>query len=78
MSARARIAAGEVSEQEIERALGLAAYIVARHGAVYAPIFDFLEAELVKARAEGGDPIARARRYLALHSVEGAVVKAIR
>ncbi len=77
MGARARIAAGSVSEEEIERALALVAYIVARHGAAYAPIFDFLEVELTKAQAKS-DPVARARRYLALHSVEGSTLKAIR
>ncbi|WP_409562638.1 hypothetical protein [Hyphomicrobium sp. MC8b] len=50
----------------IERALVLAAYIVLRHGDVYAPYINRLEKELAAARAD--DPAARARRILEDHA----------
>ena len=61
---------GEVTEERLERGVAMAAWIVARHGPVYAPIFERLERELAELRARE-DPVARARRYLAAHSFEG-------
>lgn len=46
----------------LERALVLAAYVVLRHGDVYAPYLDRLEKELEAARAD--DPAARAKAVL--------------
>lgn len=57
-----------VLEDEIARALTLAAYIVTRHGPVYAPIFEFLEQELARVRAME-DPVERAQRHLASATV---------
>jgi len=48
--------------ERIERALTLAAYVVVRHGPVYAPLLDRLEWELDAARLN--DPTERARRIL--------------
>lgn len=56
-------------EEELERAAAMMAYIVVRHGPRYAPIFDFLATELEKMRADGDDPVERARRYLQNHSL---------
>ena len=61
--------------EELERALALAAYIVLRHGAVYAPYIDRLERELEAARRN--DPAARAQRILETYTVDGGR-KAIR
>ncbi len=58
-----------VREEELERAAAMMAYIVVRHGPRYAPIFDFLATELERMRADGGDPVERARRYLQNHSL---------
>jgi hypothetical protein len=54
--------------EELERALALAAYIVLRHGPIYAPYIDRLERELENARA---------KRILQTYTVEGGR-KAIR
>lgn len=56
-------------KEELERAAAMMAYIVVRHGPRYAPIFDFLATELEKMRADGGDPVERARCYLQNHSL---------
>jgi hypothetical protein len=56
--------------EEVERALALAAYIVLRHGPVYAPYIDRLERELEAARRN--DPTQRAKRILQIYTVEGA------
>jgi hypothetical protein len=48
--------------ERIERALVLAAYVVVRHGPVYAPLVDRLERELEIARRS--DPTERAKRIL--------------
>ncbi|MBB2973985.1 hypothetical protein [Mesorhizobium sp. RMAD-H1] len=45
-----------------------AAYVVARHGAVYAPLFERLESELAELRAKG-DPVSRACRYLEINAL---------
>jgi hypothetical protein len=55
--------------ERLERALALAAYIVLRHGPVYAPYIDRLERELEAARRD--DPIERAKRILEIYTVEG-------
>ena len=54
----------------LERALVLAAYIVVRHGPVYAPYIDRLERELEAARQN--DPMVRARRILETYAVDGS------
>lgn len=51
-----------ITIDRLQRGLVTAAYVVTRHGAVYAPIFDRLEREL-KAR-QADDPIERARAML--------------
>jgi hypothetical protein len=61
--------------ERVERALALAAYIVLRHGPVYAPYIDRLEGELEAARRD--DPTERARRILHAYTVDGGR-KAIR
>ena len=53
-----------ITIERVERALMTVAYIVARHGPVYAPIFERLERELAELRAKG-DPVERAKLYLA-------------
>jgi hypothetical protein len=52
--------------ERIERALVLAAYIVVRHGPVYAPLLERLEKELEAARRN--DPTERAKRILKAYS----------
>ncbi|WP_334150966.1 hypothetical protein [Hyphomicrobium sp.] len=54
--------------ERIERALVLAAYIVVRHGPVYAPIVARLERELEVARRT--DPTEQAKRILATYGAE--------
>jgi hypothetical protein len=61
--------------ERLERALTLAAYIVLRHGLIYAPYVDRLEQELEAARRD--DPTERARRILHAYTVDGGR-KAIR
>jgi hypothetical protein len=61
--------------EALERALALAAYIVLRHGPIYAPYNDRLERELENARKN--DPTERAKRILQTYTVEGGR-KAIR
>jgi hypothetical protein len=56
--------------EQVERALALAAYIVLRHGPVYAPYIDRLERELEAARRT--DPTVRAKRILEAYTVKGA------
>jgi hypothetical protein len=51
--------------ERIERALMLAAYVVVRHGPVYAPLLERLEKELQTARRN--DPTERAKRILKDH-----------
>ena len=53
--------------ERLERALVLAAYIVLRHGPVYAPYVDRIERELEAARHN--DPTERAKRILATYAV---------
>ena len=48
--------------ERLERALALAAYIVLKHGPVYAPYLDRLESELEAARRT--DEVERANRIL--------------
>jgi len=55
--------------QRLERALALAAYIVLRHGVVYAAYIDRLERELEVARRSS--PIYRAKRILEIYTLEG-------
>ena len=55
--------------ERLERALVLTAYIVLRHGPVYAPYIDRLERELEAARHN--DPTDRAKRILATYAVDG-------
>jgi hypothetical protein len=61
--------------ERLECALALAAYIVLRHGSVYAPYIDRLERELEAARRN--DPTERAKRILEAYTREGGL-KAIR
>jgi hypothetical protein len=51
--------------ERMERALVLAAYVVVRHGPVYAPLLERLERELKIARRN--DPTERAKRILRTH-----------
>ena len=53
----------------LEHALVLAAYIVVRHGSVYAPYVDRLEKELEVARAN--DPTEHAKRILETYTAAG-------
>jgi hypothetical protein len=69
-------AARTYSAEEIERALTFVAYIVSRHGEVYMPIFDFLERELLNARAKD-NPMARVQRVLQAGAID-VTVNAIR
>jgi coproporphyrinogen III oxidase-like Fe-S oxidoreductase len=55
--------------ERLERPLVLAAYIVLRHGPIYAPYIDRLERELEAARQN--DPTERAKRILATYAVHG-------
>lgn len=55
--------------ERLERALVLIAYIVVRHGSVYAPYIDRLQRELEAARQN--EPTARAKRILEAYAVEG-------
>jgi hypothetical protein len=52
-----------VTEERLEQAVVKMAYIVLRHGEVYAPLFDRLEAELDLVRRKRS-PTERARRAL--------------
>ena len=53
----------------LEHALVLAAYIVLRHGSVYAPYIDRLEKELEAARRN--DPVQHAKRILETYTAMG-------
>ena len=55
--------------ERLERALALAAYIVLRHGVVYAPYIDRLERELEVLRRSS--PIYRAKRILETYTLKG-------
>jgi hypothetical protein len=59
--------------ERIERALVLAAYVVVRHGPVYAPLVDRLERELEAARRN--DPSERAKRILEVYATDGALIR---
>lgn len=56
--------------ERLERALVLVAYIVVRHGPVYAPYIDRLERELEMTRQN--DPTERAKRILETYAVDGS------
>jgi hypothetical protein len=56
--------------ERLERALVLVAYIVLRHGPIYAPYIDRLERELEIARQN--DPKERATRILETYAGEGS------
>lgn len=58
-----------VSLERLERALAVMAYIVLRHGAVYAPILERLEREVEAARRD--DPISRAKHILDRYTKAG-------
>ncbi len=66
-----------VTEERLERALAYAAWVVARHGTVYAPLFDRLERELIAYRSRHTSVEERARRLLGPQTREGGL-KAIR
>lgn len=57
--------------ERLERALVLVAYIVLRHGPVYAPYIDRLETELKAARQN--NPTERAKRILETYAAEGSL-----
>lgn len=61
--------AGCVSLERLERALAVVAYVVVRHGAVYAPILERLEREVEAARRD--DPINRAKAILKRYTEVG-------
>jgi hypothetical protein len=56
--------------ERIQRALVLAAYVVVRHGPVYAPLLDRLERELDAARRN--DPTDRAKHILATYAPDSS------
>jgi hypothetical protein len=60
---------GRAVIQRLERAFALDAYIVLRHGLVYAPYIDRLERELEVARRSS--PTDRAKRILETYTLEG-------
>lgn len=62
---------GEVSLERLERALAVVAYIVVRHGNVYAPILERLEREVEAARRN--DPTVRAQRILEAYTAVGGL-----
>lgn len=66
-----------VTEERLERALAYAAFVVMRHGAVYAPLFDRLERELIAYRSQNTSVEDRLRRLLSPQTREGGL-KAIR
>jgi hypothetical protein len=55
--------------ERLEHALVLVAYIVLRHGPIYAPYIDRLERELETARQN--DPTERAKRILETYAANG-------
>jgi len=57
--------------ERLEHALVVVAYIVLRHGPVYAPYIDRLERELESARQN--DPTERAKRILETYAANGNV-----
>ena len=57
--------------ERLEWALVLVAYIVIRHGSVYAPYIDRLARELEKARRD--EPTERAKRVLETYATEGSL-----
>lgn len=63
------------SLDDLERALALAAFLVARHGNRFAPILERVEREIEEARR--ADPAERAQRILERYRDAGGV-KAIR
>jgi hypothetical protein len=62
--------------ERVQRALVSVAYIVATHGPQYGPILARLERE--EADLQANDPIARARRILERHTIEGQAQRVIR
>jgi len=58
-----------VTIDDLDYALSVVAYAMTRHGDVYAPILERLEAELDKARRE--DPMERARAILRDQTLRG-------
>lgn len=58
-----------VTIDDLEYALSVVAYAMTRHGDVYAPLLERLEAELDKARRE--DPMERARAILRGQTLRG-------
>ena len=60
---------GRAVIERIENVLALAAYIVLRHGPVYAPYIDRLERDLEIARRSS--PMDRAKRILETYALEG-------
>ncbi len=69
-----RIGAPAPLIERMERALQLAAFVVVRHGPVYAPLFDRLERELEAARRS--DPTERAKRILEAYAAAGRQMRA--
>lgn len=55
--------------ERLERGLAMMAYIVVKHGDVYAPLFERLEREV---EAERSGPEARARRVLESYMAAGS------
>jgi hypothetical protein len=69
MSMPSKPASDYVSLARLERALAVVAYVVLRHGPVYAPILERLEQEVAAARR--GDPTIRAQAILAAYTDVG-------
>lgn len=62
-----------VTEEQLEEAIALLAYIVLRHGAVYAPLLERAEKELIAFRQKQQDPMVRAERLLRAYTREGGL-----
>lgn len=66
----------DASLTDLERAYTFFAWAVVTHGAVYAPLLERMEREILEAR-RGMDIMERARRALDSHTLDGGL-KAIR
>jgi hypothetical protein len=62
-----------MTEDELQEAVALLAYIVLRHGAVYAPLLERAEKELIAFRQRHDDPMVRAERLLRAYTREGGL-----
>lgn len=65
-----------ITTERLERALVAMAYVVVRHGAVYAPLLDRLERELEERRRKTA-PVERARKLLEAYTLTRGPVPAL-